>query len=576
MPPAPEQARGLWIEAVFLAETDFDYCRLIYDEPRRHSASNYGVTILPTLVAVLMRLGSDPSFAITAYHLLTIAFAAFVGAHVFRVISETSGVWAGLLVAGAMITTPLFNVQAEMLGMDMPLAACMMLMAIWLADEKFVRAGLAAMLAYATKPTGIVATLIAIGFVVVRLFWRRRTRVTIPEREGRQPLWRALTLYVGLLVVQMITDVMGSAVVVWLAPFFSSRNDPWFGTIAASLFLCPDVIVLLLISAAITAWLVFVVGRRSAHRATEHDGGPCYTEPFPYLGDRRRVFLVSVLVVACTLAATIPGRFHARYWTSMIPFLYLLLGLALFASPHRTAWPSLFFLTVIVVNLVNQNGVLFPSITELVGPVYDKLPHFRERSREYLTPQRNLIAAMHQIDRGVDHQVVLSNYPYGLFMGVPRVGYVTAPKQGYCMGLDSRFVQTFRPFDEHARFPPNKSLVCVWAAERMWRPPVPFEPGDRLVAGGPWPADLIAFEKRWQPLPESQAALDQWFSEAPWGGKTAAENLRLRTQAMLGFGRQAEAIRDLEKLATSARIDVQVRGVAYQLTRTIEQAKRAR
>src|SRR5262245_14432160 len=57
VPPTREQARGMWYEAIFLAETGFDYVRLMTQEPGPdlNGARNYCTSVMPTLLAVVMR-----------------------------------------------------------------------------------------------------------------------------------------------------------------------------------------------------------------------------------------------------------------------------------------------------------------------------------------------------------------------------------------------------------------------------------------------------------------------------------------------------------------------------------------
>jgi len=78
-PPYWDFGQGLWHEANYLAETNFDYQRLWYEEKRiwEGGADCYRTSILPTVVAVLMKIGPPP-FAQIAFHLLTFACTAAI------------------------------------------------------------------------------------------------------------------------------------------------------------------------------------------------------------------------------------------------------------------------------------------------------------------------------------------------------------------------------------------------------------------------------------------------------------------------------------------------------------------
>lgn len=199
-------ARGLWIEASFLADSGFDYARLrdVEQNPIRGGAKVYMTSILPTLLAVIMRATKSPADAFLAYHLFTMACAAGVIVFVFALLRQLVGGVAAALAAGAVLTTPLFSAQADLLGMELPLLLCALGCAQAMTTERFLLAATLATLGSLVKFSGAIVTIACIIYLAVM--------TGMAFARGREERWRfglGLAVMVAALALQWAVFRLG-------------------------------------------------------------------------------------------------------------------------------------------------------------------------------------------------------------------------------------------------------------------------------------------------------------------------------------------------------------------------------
>lgn len=202
-PPTPDQARTFWLQAAYLADTGFDYRRLLHEEQAyaRGGALTYNVTCTsPTVLALIMRATPTPRAAIIAYRLVNLACAAFLATLLWLTLRPWTGALGAALAAAALVTTPLVNVQIDLLGIDVATTA----VALWatraLWRDQFVAAALWLTLASAIKTSATIVAIAAVLYIACLLVcggWREATRarrlivglVVLAAAVGFQLLW---------------------------------------------------------------------------------------------------------------------------------------------------------------------------------------------------------------------------------------------------------------------------------------------------------------------------------------------------------------------------------------------------
>jgi hypothetical protein len=178
--PTGDQASGLWLEAIFLHETRFDYARLRFQEqtPAQGGASVYVHSVLPTLIAMLYDAAPSPAWAFLAYHVFTIFCAAVIVWLLYEAVAQVASGPTAALAGAFLATWPPFALQVSLLGMEIPMTALAFLATVLAAQERYLPAAAAGFFACAMKITALLATGVLLGAVaflaIVRL--RRRDR----------------------------------------------------------------------------------------------------------------------------------------------------------------------------------------------------------------------------------------------------------------------------------------------------------------------------------------------------------------------------------------------------------------
>lgn len=299
-PPAIEQARGLWLQAAYLADTNFDYHRLETEEPGPEKFSAYSYerfkTSLPALLAAMMLVLPSPQAVIVAYRLLTFLATALVAAMVYGIVRPHTGRALGFLLIAALLTNPVFSVQTEMLGMEIPLALASVGVAWCLAYGRVGWSAVFALAAVAVKMSGAIAPLALVG------------SLALVAASGRG--WKAkLITWSGVLLA-------GALLYVVLARFGAHRNQfLWNDLRSGAPVLCPDLGLLLGITLAV--WSL----AQLRHARSEKPVGNSRV-------NSSRVGLYCGLFIALQIMVCDNVSFLVRYLTPTIPLLFVLLAMA--------------------------------------------------------------------------------------------------------------------------------------------------------------------------------------------------------------------------------------------------------
>lgn len=520
-PPYWDFAIGLWPEADYLAESGFDYRGL--RDREHHSLDYHGgrrsymTSVLPTLIALLMRtLPSVPSTLI-AYHLFVFACAAVVALGLWDLLPPWVARPGRMLVIAAALSTPLFAVQIDMAGMELPMVAGAVLAAQLFARERYVAAAAAGLAAFAMKGSGIVVTLAA-TIVLAALVLPPR----LVDREIRHRRVIGLAVHLVSLATQVGVTLWGTTYLAMLR----ARNPNLLWTV----LWCPDLVFLfglaLVGSAAALTWSLLARGKRLEGT---------YLTRLALGTEAARIPLLAGLIVVLTLAAITRVPFVPRYLTLAVPFLYVVLAwLILPRERARVRAAGIVLVTaMIAVNLVNWNGVLFPDqwsgmerLFGIASPPQGE-GSFLERSHEYLKEHRAVIKALGAIEREAKETPVLAGHPVDLALALPSMGYVKRPVRGYSINGASDATPHFRevsdlPVDNPPSLIFTRMDTTFYRDSRFDTPA--REPTDRVLFDGGGDSILV-FERPADHLPAAETERREWFEERLFPGLAPGKRL---------------------------------------------------
>jgi len=385
-PPFFECATGLYMEANFLADSNFDYARLRYQEKYVAEGGPYAymTSVLPTLIAYVMRATSSPTDVFVVFHLFSIACASVVLVCVYAIVLPLGGRLLAALCAAALATNPLFSAQVDMLGMDLPMAACATVSVMLLLKGWYATAALAGLLAFGMKPTGALVTVATIVYLsallLALLAWRHSAA------NERRASVRYLTLGLAAAVATFAIEL---AIYRW-----GGINEKLLGIIPPenSVFsvwiVCPD-LVLLGIGALLGTVAVVIPWVRRWREVWTPTAAPQSA-----VRERLQAIALCWLVIFGTIAAIQRyGFVPPRYFTLIAPFLLACIGLLLSTRAGSARWGPVALAVLAAVNLTNWDGKFFPKLDEVTT-----WSRGGDRSRGYLRDLRSTMDAMRAIE----------------------------------------------------------------------------------------------------------------------------------------------------------------------------------
>lgn len=419
---------GLFLEANFLADTGFDYARLWFEERRfvEGGSAIYLTSVLPTIVAVLMTTLETPREVFLVYHLFTFACAAGATLFVVAICRPWAGWLGAALIGAAVLTTPVFSAQIDMLGMDLPMLV-LALMSAWCAvRRRFFWAAIAGIGAFAMKMSG--------GLVLGALFAPLMLDLALRYRDS-SVLWRRRIWLLTSLAFLMLGGVM--LLDAWIGNLETSAVEQYeidqtrgLTVMKDFLFWCPELV--LIATIVCFAWPIVtgyrVVALRKQGYATHqafHD--VLAEEPI-------EVYAWSILLgmlLILSMAYTIP-----RYLILPLPFLYILAGRLLFRR-NQVSWLAAAPVAMLLgFNLANQDGRLYPAFPD-EAKIDLRTGAALERSREYLEDHLANQKAVAFLAENCADRTIFAGNPFVHFLALPRLGYVETPLYGYSVSTYS-------------------------------------------------------------------------------------------------------------------------------------------
>lgn len=461
-PPYEDQSVGLWNEANWLADHQFNY-RGLREEPHfmagGEGARSYVVSALPAIVAALMRSLPNPKSSIVVAHLLTFATAAGVATIVHALVAARAGGAVAIAAVVFLLTLPPVAVQIEMVGMEIPLALFTLLALKSAEAGKQGWTAVWSMMAFLMKATGILVILAAIGQLALRV-WQARRDTAARRQLAKGLVWKtlALVLAVGLLA--------------WGDDSWRYRTATgWPASLQwpRCVLLAPDLWMLLFAALA--------VGLTKVFRRTSFDGAS----------------LLSWLVILGFLASHAGYIFIPRYLVLPAILAVVVLGRSI---PHRLPWPGAVTIAAFAfagLNVINAEGMLYPSLDWVAGADFARDPHwharscaYSERSLAYRSDLADSVALMKKIEDASLPAALPP--PYMIYATRPRLGYVSH-------ALDVVPVTTLE--GTWLRWPRERSrdLAQLWAG-RSRAILCPPRPTDETIFGSDSPSPLLLYRTR--------------------------------------------------------------------------------
>lgn len=584
---------GLFVEANFLAETDFDYGRLIYEEKRflEGGPAVYVISIMPTLLAIVMKLAPSVEAVFILGHLFTFACAAAAAVLIYSSLYRHTGPIPAGLVAVAVLTTPVFAVQIDMIGMDLPLATLGLIVVAFLSKHRYLAAGLAATLAFAVKISGALLTTATACFFVLLLVLDRWKG---PAQRQRR-MWIGAGVALFLIALQLLSASWRSSLPTNEIDNWDIANAQGWESLGPALQGCPEVMVVTLVAAALsilsaTSWTLSrwrdaklhpqqALNFKAAQMAIAEQPLPVFTW-----------IVVVGITIALMLVYTIP-----RYLVLPIPLLYATCGLLLFSRPKIRPYSGVLVAGLIVFNVANSSGRFLPPVAVLeTDTEYNRRTGaLLERSQEYLEDHNDNLQVIDLIKREYSDRTILTGNPFAYMLSLPRLGYVDQPLHGYSANTFSN--EHFLPAEEILENPPRSVLVIrpknrfVGLGSPILPPPqskydeVLLELGEDkslVVYLRRWPYDLTPEQLRWQYIQwlwPAEANFELARKHMATGNLVAAKRELLQALEIspkfadahhelgLLYARQEEFARAEHEFLEAVRIDEQRADSYYQL-----------
>lgn len=540
-PPYWDAAIGLWTEANFLAETDFDYRRLWTEEKSvwQGGARVYLTSILPPLLAIVMRLSPSTTVTLVGFHLFSLACTSAILLLVFALLRPRIGMSAAVLCSAAVLTTPLFSAQVDMVGMDLPMTL-FALAAVWLfVQGRLGWAALAGLAAYLMKATGAIVNAAMLALLVVRLAatWGR-PEPTVRHRD----LW-GVGANAAMLAVQFaLLHAAGTVDQLVVSEHRTEQSTLW-----TTVYWCPELVVLLAAFAVMAAVVIGVAWARAWKLDRSRPTLLRLRAVLASVLDEHALLIVSALVLLATLAAIARIILIPRYLTIAVPFLYLVGGLALFHRPRMRPWATALLSLIVIVNLVNQHGILYPSQSMAIGHHLARTGAALERSREYLVDHRANQKAVAAMAERCRDGTLFVGHPFSHFVSFPRLGYVDEPLKGFALNEFSELATNLREIDVDVvpELPREPAFVLVgntWYQGSI-RLDVPQPTtDDELIYHDRAAAPLLVFRRRWPDPQPSATEIEDWYLRRLWPFRHAEAKAAEIARWLMGHGQPDRAI----------------------------------
>lgn len=544
LPPYQDQATGYWTEADFLADTSFNYYELLYgvnhymDYPP--GPRSYMISILPTLLAALMKLVPSVPAQIVIVRSLSFFIGGLLVVVLYRCVRHWTGPAGALAVCCVYATLPLFLTQLEIMGMDVPLALAMTLSLLALMDQAFLVAAAWGIVAFAFKATGLLAFMVALTYLalVLMLGWRLKRLADV------RGLSAAFVMNAVLLAALWGVVRWGDTSVSILSGYeWPAILKPPYSIIT----LTPELGILGIVAASLTMWRIFEVFVQK--EAKEWLGGV-----FDFIGTDRVASIAWIALIGLVASSWL-FIYTPRYVFCVVPILFVVLAREVFARPSLRPWIVPVCLVLASFNLANAHGRLYPPVSLFRAEAFDQIASltprlcvFTERSREYLSDHRSNVAAVRQLEREHEASPIFAAIPYLFALENPALGYVTNSLRAYdATSFDAAIGHFLDLYAPQQGEPETEDPIFVLYGDSRLTVPAP-EDGDELLYIDALDPPLQIYRKRLPAgLRGDRSGLEDWYVRNTWSTQWAAERISSRSGYLLSHGKRDRLLRELKE-----------------------------
>jgi hypothetical protein len=553
-PPFQDQAVGYWTEGSYLARTGFDYYSLLYHENNYMDTVSgpraYMISIIPSAIACLMRIASDPVSTIVVSRLMSFAIGGFIVYFVWRRLRVQIAWHDALALTVAMATLPAFITQVEIIGMDVPLTAAFLVSSYFLARKQFLLSIIWSFVAFSCKATGQLMALVSISYLILLLL-----PVSPDASIHRRKYLLYLILNIVLVIVESSLIAWGDTSVKYLA------IDPWpavlkpYYSISA---LTPDLGMIMVLTLVMIARFLVMDTQSNINSAFYgiDDSILLLVQKLQH----HRFWTVCLILVIGLLSSSCIYIYTSRYVFCAIPPTFFLLGTAAFTWKEGVGFLRLLVILLVGWNIWSADKEVFPSLDNYGRASFEEIPGltarscaFTERSREYLREHRSTQRAVQVIEEKGGGRPVFAPVVMRFLLSDPRLGHVRHSQNVRdCTVLESMMNEFVELYLRAEGKPDVGSPIFVWYAySRITLPR--FEEGDVLLYEDDIEPILSVYSKD---VPESvrrsRQELEDWFLDQTWDETFVVPRLVHRFNFLL----QTDRLSRLEsELKIAMRID---------------------
>lgn len=435
----------------------------------------YSTSFVPRLVAGLHSILPNASAVVIAVRLLNYACASLALVLAVRLLHRRVG-WSGAaLAAGAILTTPIFLVQVEQLGLEMFLVAGLVASAALLFEGRGVLAAGAALIAFLAKWTAIAWIAAAFVYLVIETFRpnaaRSKSAATIPALAAHS---LALAVAAAVMYWRWIPDVPWGGWVPNERFGTSPMHQVWRWS--------PDLLAVAAIALLLWAWRTQQAAQSAGREAAGGDGVGA-VDPFD------PVFLVGGLFTAFTFATAAATGATPASFVPLVPFVWMAAAALLLAGWKSNLPGTVVCFIAVGFNLYNSGGAALPPLADKGSRAW-RTGALLERSREYLADYAATEEVLHLAAQAYDDskaKAIAAPTPFVEHLAMPALGFATpSGLRGYSMSAFS--TDRFRPIEAiQSEDPGDLAVVFAWnryTTDNAWDNPPP-QRGDVVLFDDP-------------------------------------------------------------------------------------------